>query len=156
MTNLNPFKSAIDALGSDRFEVSLDTIRHQAGNGKTQVFHQIKIVLKAGDPRKSLSDEGLGTNTFMGWFFSEWMLIKNGGIYISADEYMVEYNCDYEGEDIDLVRMDNIHLPAVDEDNMYLAMKMAKMVQEEISKHFKLDHHFPIVEFDHAYPVGCR
>lgn len=119
--------------------VSYFTQNHNGKNGNVQVFKSIRII----------SPITADTNTFDGFYFSDLMLFSDGTLFVPVDDSEVEYSAEYEGEDISLIPMTHILLPAVDEANMPLAKDMAEILRNEISSLFGSECDLPIVEFDY-------
>lgn len=126
------------------FNISVLTNSHRGKDGNIQVFKSIKLVSPT-----------TATNTFDGVYFSDWMLLSNGSLFISEDASAVDYSAEYEGEDISLILMTHILLPPVDDANMPLAREMAEVLRNEISCLFEIKCDLPIVEFDHADVISA-
>lgn len=94
-----------------------------------------------------ICDEG-PTSTFDGRFFSDWMTLVDGQLYIPAEDQDVEYLDEADKAPIDLIPMEAITLPAVDEENLSLAIKMGERLRDEISRVFSIRWPLPIVDVD--------
>lgn len=123
------------------FDVRIEAEDHRGADGNIQHFTMFTVVTDASP-----------SSSYDGRCYSDWITAVDGKLFVPAESSDVDYCAEFEGEDIALVPMTRIDLPAVDARTMPLAKKMAQRLREVISETFQIPCNYPIVKFYESLP----
>lgn len=112
----------------------LETVNHSGMHGVIQQFNCISVFSRSAS-----------TATFDGILYSDWILEKEGQLYVPVDSPEVDYNDDYIGQDIILKPMNCIYIPEANKETQPYMDALASHLQIQIGKQFNRSLNLPFV-----------